>query len=49
MVEASKYGTARNVLGDGPLPSGVPNESTWKLDPNAAYLFYCDNETIHGR
>lgn len=26
----------------------VPDPSTWNYDPNAAYLYYCANETIHG-
>lgn len=25
-----------------------PAESTWKLDPEAAYLHVCSNETVHG-
>ncbi|KAH9369312.1 hypothetical protein HPB48_012388 [Haemaphysalis longicornis] len=29
-------------------PSAVPLESEWKRSPDAAYLYYCDNETIHG-
>jgi phosphoserine aminotransferase len=27
---------------------GVPPVSEWKLSKNAAYLYYCANETIHG-
>lgn len=26
----------------------IPDPSTWKLDPNASYVYYCDNETVHG-
>jgi phosphoserine aminotransferase len=26
----------------------IPERSTWKLDPNAAYVHYTPNETIHG-
>ena len=26
----------------------IPDRSTWKLDPNAAYVHYTPNETIHG-
>ncbi len=26
----------------------VPDKSEWNLDPDASYVFYCDNETIHG-
>lgn len=27
---------------------GVPPSSEWKLDPEASYLYLCDNETIDG-
>jgi len=26
----------------------VPDQSTWTLDPNASYVYYCDNETVNG-
>ncbi len=26
----------------------IPDESTWQIDPQAAYLHYTSNETIHG-
>lgn len=26
----------------------IPDESNWRKDPRAAYLYYCANETIHG-
>jgi len=26
----------------------IPDQSTWNIDPEAAYFHYCDNETIHG-
>lgn len=28
--------------------SNIPDKSTWKLNPNAAYAYYCPNETING-
>ena len=28
--------------------SGIPDKSLWKLDTNAAYAYYCPNETING-
>ena len=33
------------------LPSftSIPDVSEWKLDPGASYLYYCDNETVHGQ
>ena len=27
---------------------GVPDKSSWKLNPDASYVYYCANETIHG-
>lgn len=27
----------------------IPDKSTWKLNPDASYVYYCDNETINGR
>lgn len=26
----------------------IPDESTWSLSPNAAMVYYCDNETVDG-
>jgi len=26
----------------------IPDQSTWKLSPNAAMVYYCDNETVDG-
>jgi len=26
----------------------IPPKSEWKLSPNASYLYFCDNETVHG-
>lgn len=28
--------------------TGIPDQSTWKLDKNASYVYYCDNETAEG-
>jgi len=28
--------------------TSIPNADQWKLSENAAYIHYCDNETIHG-
>jgi phosphoserine aminotransferase len=27
----------------------IPDYSSWTLSPNADYLYYCGNETIHGK
>lgn len=26
----------------------IPTPNEWKINPNSDYLYYCDNETIHG-
>ncbi|MCJ1230219.1 Phosphoserine transaminase [Toensbergia leucococca] len=26
----------------------IPDESTWKLSPKSAFVYYCDNETVDG-
>lgn len=46
--EAAKYGTVNLVY---PKPSKftqIEDQKNWKLDPNAAYVYYCDNETVDG-
>ena len=30
-----------------PYPE-IPEESTWKLNPDASYVYICSNETVHG-
>jgi phosphoserine aminotransferase len=33
------------------IPSGfrqLPDQSTWKIDNNASFVHYCQNETVHG-
>jgi len=47
--EASKYCTV-NVAASAEAShfTRVPKQSEWKLDPNAAYLHICANETIGG-
>ena len=27
----------------------IPDQSEWNLDPDASYVYYCANETIHGK
>lgn len=46
--EAAKYGKINMVLPKPAKYTSVPDRKEWKLDPNAAYVYYCDNETIEG-
>ncbi|KAG5669867.1 hypothetical protein PVAND_000158 [Polypedilum vanderplanki] len=46
--EASKYGTANLVFPKPDKFTTIPNQSEWKLNPNASYVYYCDNETVDG-
>ena len=47
--EARKYGQV-NVAASAAATgyTNIPARSTWKLDPNAAYVHICSNETIGG-
>ncbi|XP_023245275.1 probable phosphoserine aminotransferase isoform X3 [Copidosoma floridanum] len=46
--EAAKYGKVNLVLPKTSKYTEIPEKSAWNLDPNASYVYYCDNETIHG-
>lgn len=46
--EATKYGKVNMVLPKTTKYTEIPAPSTWNLDPNASYVYYCDNETVHG-
>lgn len=46
--EAAKYGKVNLVLPKTNTYIEVPHQSTWTLDPNASYVYYCANETVHG-
>ena len=46
--EARKYCKVSEVV---PVPkkfTTVASPATWKIDQNAGYFYYCDNETIAG-
>jgi phosphoserine aminotransferase len=45
--EAKKYCAKVNVAATGDNKS-IPAPSSWTLSPDAAYVHYCDNETIQG-
>lgn len=46
--EAAKYGKVNLVLPKTSKYTNVPDKSTWTLNPNASYAYYCDNETADG-
>lgn len=46
--EAQKYGKPNLVFPKPEKFTAVPSQSEWKLNPNASYLYYCDNETVEG-
>ncbi|EFN66513.1 Probable phosphoserine aminotransferase [Camponotus floridanus] len=46
--EAAKFGKVNMVLPKTSKYTEIPDPSTWKLDPNASYVYYCENETVHG-
>ncbi|XP_055381068.1 probable phosphoserine aminotransferase [Condylostylus longicornis] len=46
--EATKYGIVNLVIPKAEKFQQIPSEDVWKLDPNASYLYYCDNETVDG-
>lgn len=46
--EAQKYGKPNLVFPKPEKFTAIPSQSEWKLNPNASYLYYCDNETVDG-
>ncbi|KAG5331509.1 SERC aminotransferase, partial [Acromyrmex heyeri] len=46
--EAAKYGKVNLVLSDMTKYIEIPHPSTWNLNANASYVYYCANETVHG-
>mmetsp|Transcript_10634 Transcript_10634/g.10478 ORF Transcript_10634/g.10478 Transcript_10634/m.10478 type:complete len:137 (+) Transcript_10634:116-526(+) len=36
------------VVDPDSIGNTIPDFSTWKIDPEAKYFHYCDNETIYG-
>jgi phosphoserine aminotransferase len=47
--EAAKYGKVNIAASsEGDKFTSIPDVSSWKLDPNAAYVHITPNETIHG-
>lgn len=46
--EAKKYATVNYPLPETDSYTTIPPQDQWKLSPNATYLYYADNETVHG-
>ncbi|RWS23583.1 Phosphoserine aminotransferase-like protein [Leptotrombidium deliense] len=46
--EAEKYIKVNRVLPKSDKHVTIADKSEWKLNANASYLYYCENETIHG-
>ncbi|KAL3277134.1 hypothetical protein HHI36_012488 [Cryptolaemus montrouzieri] len=46
--EAAKYGKVNIVFPKPEKLGDIPETSTWNLNPDASYLYYCDNETVDG-
>lgn len=46
--EAAKYGKVNLVFPKAKKSGSIPDQSTWKLNPNASYFYYCANETVDG-
>jgi phosphoserine aminotransferase len=48
--EAKKYTSAAAEVASSKASKFtiIPDASTWKLSPGAAYFHYCDNETVNG-
>jgi phosphoserine aminotransferase len=46
--EAQKYCEVVPVIPVQKKTTTVPDPSNWKVDPDAAYFYYCENETVDG-
>eukprot|EP00069_Balaena_mysticetus_P012804 bmy_21856T0 len=46
--EAKKIGTVNIVHPKLGSYTKIPDPSTWNLSPDASYVYYCANETVHG-
>ncbi|XP_050081635.1 probable phosphoserine aminotransferase [Anopheles aquasalis] len=46
--EGSRYGKINLVVPKQDKYCTIPDPKDWKLDPQASYFYYCDNETIGG-
>lgn len=46
--EAEKYCKVNRVAPKSEAHQSIPDSATWKTSKDASYLYYCDNETVHG-
>lgn len=47
--ECGKYGSGQAACNSKATKfTTIPGKDTWTLDPEAAYVHYCDNETVNG-
>jgi len=47
--ECAKYGTGQAACNTKATKfTAIPLKEEWKLDPEAAFVHYCDNETVNG-
>lgn len=46
--EAEKYGKVNRVFQKPTKFTTIPELSGWNVNPEASYLYYCDNETVDG-
>ncbi|GAA6078849.1 phosphoserine aminotransferase isoform X1 [Tachysurus ichikawai] len=46
--EAEKYGKVNVVNPKADRYTGIPDSSSWSLNPSASYVYFCCNETVHG-
>jgi len=49
LAECKKYGVGQAACNTKPKKfTCIPKQAEWKLDPEAAFVHYCDNETVNG-
>uniref|UniRef100_A0A8C9F7P7 Phosphoserine aminotransferase 1 n=1 Tax=Pavo cristatus TaxID=9049 RepID=A0A8C9F7P7_PAVCR len=46
--EAEKYAKVNIVHPKLSAYTNIPDPATWNLNPDASYVYYCANETVHG-
>jgi phosphoserine aminotransferase len=46
--EAAKHGKVNQVFPKADQYGKVPEQGSWKMDPEASYVYYCANETVDG-